>query len=330
MKAAAVLAGSLLALGGPPVVTRVDCSHPVAVDVPLGWRGGEVAFRRMRATGPQKLLLARPAAPGLVRLRVPHVGFTADWSRDGRSLSVTWGTFFKTTDVLERNGSLRFRLGQATAAAWSPDGRTLAYVRAFRFGRPPDAVHLVDADGADDRTLADGERPSWSPDGRRLAFSDGSRIRTIGADGRKRRLVAAPERPVNGLIFADPRWSPRGEEIAFRAQRGAVSELLAVHPDGSGERRITAADVQDFRWSPDGRRLAVELLHRVGVVAVRGGRVRLLRGDGGRTFFPRWSPDGRWLAYAAASRNRSEVWLADARTLRAHRLTSHCEVVKRR
>jgi Tol biopolymer transport system component len=203
-------------------------------------------------------------------------------------------------------------------------------VRAFRFGDPPDAIHVVNADGSGDRTLADGEAPSWSPDGRRLAFADGGRIWTIEVAGGRRAQVAEPGRPVNGLLLADPGWSPRGDEIAYRAERNGVSELLAVRPNGSGGRRITAADVEDFTWSPDGRRLAVSLPRRLGIVAARGGRLRLLRRDGLAKSRPHWSQDGRRLAYAASGGGSSEVWLADTRTLDEHQLTAHCQIARPR
>ena len=55
---------------------------------------------------------------------------------------------------------------------WSPDGRSLAFARRTFDGNSSD-LHVVDADGSNDRQLTGGAadyRPSWSPDGSRLAF----------------------------------------------------------------------------------------------------------------------------------------------------------------
>src|SRR5712691_11306151 len=58
--------------------------------------------------------------------------------------------------------------------AWSPDGKTLAYVSRRPTGM---SIHVGDANGANSRQLttsatgAVSMAPSWSPDGKRIAFA---------------------------------------------------------------------------------------------------------------------------------------------------------------
>jgi Tol biopolymer transport system component len=78
-------------------------------------------------------------------------------------------------------------------AAWSPDGRTIAFV--CRDGTSP-SIAVVSASGGVPRQLAAGRLPTWSPDGRQLAFArdnaDQSRTALVVRDvrtGRERIIL---------------------------------------------------------------------------------------------------------------------------------------------
>jgi Tol biopolymer transport system component len=64
--------------------------------------------------------------------------------------------------------------------AWSPDGRSIAYVRTG--GESMGDVWLVDADGANARPLMANDppfeqrSPAWSPDGALIAFTSAHEI----------------------------------------------------------------------------------------------------------------------------------------------------------
>ncbi len=88
-------------------------------------------------------------------------------------------------------------------------------------------------------------------------------LSTLG--GAPRRLTACGDKD------AHPRWSPRGDRIAFTAQRAQVglpsgekeakkdeaAQLYLIAPDGGEAERaaLVATGVEDFRWCPDGRSL---------------------------------------------------------------------------
>lgn len=92
----------------------------------------------------------------------------------------------------------------AAQAAWSPDGRKIAYVG-------PNGLCVANADGSGETPLGVlyAGRPTWSPDGTRLAFHQQnpatgvSQIWTIQVDGTGLTQVS---NPVNS--DSDPAWSP--------------------------------------------------------------------------------------------------------------------------
>ena len=112
--------------------------------------------------------------------------------------------------------------------------------------------------------------PSLAPDGAqavasltRFSMQDNSAqsslwlLSTLG--GAPRQLTSC------GSKDGGPRWSPRGDLIAFTAKRDqegskdAESQLYLIAPDGGEARRAAdvATGVDAFRWAPDGRRLLV-------------------------------------------------------------------------
>jgi len=162
----------------------------------------------------------------------------------------------------------------------------------------------MNADGTDQRRLANGCCLDWSPDGRRIAFvSDG--IYVIKGDGTGLRLLVAPNLP----LCCQLDWSPDGRSIAFVGWRGGISVTKA---DGTGTTRLTAGDDSSPRWSPDGSRLLFTrhtsggIGNEVFVVNADGSAVRRLTHDFYRpaaelpSWSP-WSPDGRRIAVAGST-----------------------------
>jgi Tol biopolymer transport system component len=130
--------------------------------------------------------------------------------------------------------------GPASDPAWSPDGKTIAFVRLnASLGDP---IYVVNSDGSGLRNLtpkpvgayAD---PAWSPDGRKLAFvsdRDGnSEVYVMNANGKGQRNLTR-----NPAFDADPAWSPDGRKIAFASKRDGSYGVYVMNADGSGQQRL--------------------------------------------------------------------------------------------
>jgi TolB protein len=221
------------------------------------------------------------------------------------------------------------RRGSDSSAAWSPDGRRIAFVRGRRHSGSE--IYVVNADGSGQRRLtrngAGDDFPAWSPDGRKIAFQsyrDGrGKIYLMNADGSGQwRLTRNPS--------SSPAWSPGGRKIAFVSRRDRNSEIYVMNADGSGVRTLTRNATNDAfpAWSPDGRKIAFSRWTPSGDNGgISGGDdndgIYVMNADGSgqrrltrRGFEPRWSPDGRRIAFTS----ESEVYIMNADGSRQQKL----------
>ena len=236
--------------------------------------GRRIAFESSR-DGNHEVYVMSADGSGQRRLtREPSDDYFPAWSPSGRKisfLSSRGGNF--DIHVMNADGSGQGNLTRNPAGdsafAWSPDGRRIAFMRQ-RDGIWE--VYVMNADGSGQRRLTRGSAlPSaplaWSPDGRKIAFtgraaSGNFEIYAVNADGTgQRNLTRDPG------YEGDPAWSPDGRKIAFaKGSRscgtgGACvgsTEVYVMNADGSGQRRLTRAPMDDFvpAWSPDGRKIA--------------------------------------------------------------------------
>jgi dipeptidyl aminopeptidase/acylaminoacyl peptidase len=198
--------------------------------------------------------------------------------------------------VARADGSRRVRLTlsrSATDAAWSPDGRFVAYVRQGD-------IFVANADGSGERNVtrdaALNSGPAWSPDGRRLAYAafvgaGGSRIALVDRGGSNRRVLNL--RTPGSL--SQPAWAPDGRQLAVTSSSPTPlgREVWVALIDGSSS-RLLASGAAEPAWSPDGLRIAYT--GSAGIVVVNSD------GTGSRVVAPgaasaAWSPDGRVIAF---------------------------------
>ena len=139
---------------------------------------------------------------------------------------------------------------------------------------------LMRPDGSDAYTPTgsvpgtDQSNPDWSPDGLRLVFAvtidDRDHLWTVDADGSGAKELVDCEAPC--LFVDDPAWSPDGASVLYSRNEEvdgkSVATLETVRlADGHIDVLLTAAPVDFFagaRWSPDGRSIVLEVVHRAG------------------------------------------------------------------
>ncbi len=219
--------------------------------------------------------------------------------------------------------------------AWSPDGRSLAYV-SFHSGLP--AIYV--------QTLRTGEQvrvsarsgingaPSYSPDGTRLAVALSRRDGNVDvyvltlASQELRRLTD------DGAIDTEPVWAADGQSIYFTSDRAGAPQVYRLGI-GTGERprRITFEGEYNARprVSPDGRELAVVTLdrgaYRIAAVDAERGARRVLS-SGRLDESPSYAPNGVDIIYATREGGRGVLAIVSSDGRIQQRLASSAGEVR--
>lgn len=113
--------------------------------------------------------------------------------------------------------------------------------------------------------------PDWSPDGTWIVFRRGvgnrSSVWRADADGGQASSLLPCSDPC--LVMDDPSFSPTGAQIAYASMDTEGVGTLETVELATGRRTVIAAPARNDvfaqpRYSPDGRRLVTELVHRDG------------------------------------------------------------------
>jgi Tol biopolymer transport system component len=212
------------------------------------------------------------------------------------------------------------------APRWSPDGRTIAYLRfdpACASGPPgchgADQLWLVRPAGGPPSLLSDdaGEA-AWSPDSRQLAFAaevDASagigQFTVVKLDGSERRAIGPPREIWSLSWFADRRRVLYSTNTTAFPQFG--DGAIHVVDVASARDRVVAAGV-DPKSSAEGR--FISFLHLAGarraLVVLHDGKRRVVLSRPNLDFVHAWSRTGHQLAFAITNRfGQAKVFVYD-------------------
>ena len=198
----------------------------------------------------------------------------------------------------------------------------------FSVARPGAKARKLTSEG-------NGFNPDYSPDGRRLVFErrfggvKQDAIMTMGSDGSSPAVV--PTTCVTDPCLGDnsPAWSPDGNRLVFERAFGPIIkdqaagglDLVTSNADGSGEQVILRSlplgrEPHDAQWSPDGRRIAVNMLN-IKAKPRNGSAIYVLNADGSgfrritpprlNAGSPDWSPDGKRIVFNSSYEGQAAV-----------------------
>jgi molecular chaperone DnaK len=229
------------------------------------------------------------------------LGVLPSWSPDSQQLA--YGSTVGGLCILRLQSMATdcVRTSSARFAAWSPDGRRIAY-----YG--DDGMHLMafDLQTGTNKVLVPGLEvlvPAplfWSPDGRMLIF--------------QRRLPPSQFAVFSGL--------PRTDLMLIEYP---ANGMYRYHPPDNLTSKVIAdsGSAIGYRWSPDSQQFAytayIRAIREIAQHAVYDLFVytrpenthRRITQDDAEELDPSWSPDGRWFAYIASLNGMATLVLRD-------------------
>lgn len=203
---------------------------------------------------------------------------TLSWAPDGKSLAVEAVRHMGMEDaeirsyVVGLDGKVVREFEKSDAEpVWSPDGRTVLFLRAEKLEPDRSAAYDVwvsDADGKNRRCVAKLGKPyvhaDWSADGATVYYAyyndDGQVLASVGADGKGQKSIA--QWGANQEIVAILRMPDRERLLVsmIDATEGMASQdrLIVVDPKTGKQERLGPAGLpaRGPALSPDGKRVA--------------------------------------------------------------------------
>jgi Tol biopolymer transport system component len=146
--------------------------------------------------------------------------------------------------------------GFAAIPSWSPDGSTLAYIRAERENPKVWNLWMMNLTTGEERRLTAyrSGQPwggSWFPDGKRIAYSHEDQLIVLNLTTGTSRIYPSPRK---GALVRTPAVSPDGTRAVFQVYRAGT--WLLDFRSAAMKRVLSDPSAEEYAWAPDGRRVA--------------------------------------------------------------------------
>jgi Tol biopolymer transport system component/predicted Ser/Thr protein kinase len=327
---------SEIASGGN--LTLVISSSGEAADPALSPDGKMLAFVS-EVQGQSDLFACRVAGGKRIRLTDDDAEESLpNFSPDGESILYTRsGTEGSTSEIWlvpTLGGQARRLLSNAIDAAWSPDGKRLAFV--LRRPGEADAIAISSADGSNISTIEKSDAaypffriPCWCPDGKCLAVTRSSggvagELWMVPLDGSPlRRLSNDPP----GIFSSKPVFTPDGRGLVHQSNRAGATNLWFLALDGGQPVRLTSGPGPDMIPSVarDGSIAFLNTRSRatLNVYDLARGKSREVLTHSSFIWGPAFSPSGLELAFSRQEQDGSwHIWIVSVEGGVPRQLTS--------
>lgn len=231
------------------------------------------------------------------------------------------------------------RYPQATAPAWSPDGKKLVFSAVTKNAKNVRNRNLFVYDFPSRRFSLLSERPGinsgavFSPSGKQLAltlsYSGQAEVYTMNFDSKETQKLTS-----GYGLKVDPSWSPDGKQLAYVSDVSGKSMVYKMDANGENVQRLTFAG--DFNatpsWSPAGDKIAFAGSENgkfdLFIMNTDGSTLERLTKNMGDNEDPDFAPDGYFIAYSSNRGGKRNIYITNVDNTVHRQVTSgfgNCE-----
>lgn len=250
--------------------------------------------------------------------------------------------------VMRANGSRVRQLTHNTAddygPAWSPDGRSIAFVRFV--SRSNEEIFLMSAQGTAEMRVripsTQDSDPTWTPDGHWITYVgawDGASVYMMRRDGTPRGAIVLEE---DNSYMENPAWAPGGRRLVYTYEGGTL--FRATCCEGRG--RVSQADddrrlarlgrIDSTSWSSDGEWILLSSdvgkgergNHDIFIVRPGGKDLRKIDAHSTESTGADWGRGSHRFVFASDRKQSFDIFMMNRRGSKLWRLThSHADEI---